>query len=612
VTTKFFKVIDGVQTGNLLLSEGNVTLGNVGNVHISGGEDGYVLKTDGNSSLSWVDVASVQTPAPMPIRIDEGNTLTISANYQGLYGTPLIVDGTLIVDGALIDVSAPGATGATGPAGATGETGATGDLGPTGPEGPEGATGPEGPQGLTGPTGATGPIAGSNTQIIFNDDNAPNGSANFTFNKSTNTLTISGNTISNNVYANSGTIGASLLTGTLTTNAQPNVTSLGTLSSLSVTGNANVGNIGANNAVFTGTGSFSGNLSMGNFYITNLAEPINNFDAATKQYVDEVAEGLRVKPAVEVATTTNLVSTYDNGNSGVGATLTSTTNGAFPQVDGITLASTTPGQNGVLVKNQTNAAQNGRYNLTQIGDASNPWILTRCGLCDESSEIPGAYTFVKGGATQAGTGWVQTVADPATFVIGTDPIIVVQFSGSGLYQAGTGLTLTGNTFSVNTTQTQIVEVGTLTGLTVNGVSNLGNVGNVIITGGTADYVLSTNGSGNLTWVSPQSGATGPTGATGPEGATGSTGPQGATGLIASSYETVNQNLAGYPYDLNYNNGVLANIVYTLPGSNTITKTFNYTNENLTSVVLSGDTPGGINLTKTLTYSNGLLSQITYS
>jgi len=186
---------------------------------------------------------------------------------------------------------------------------------------------------------------------------------------------------------------------------------------------------------------------------TITTEPVGPTDIANKLYVDEVAEGLKAKPAVELATTANLTATYDNGASGVGATLTATANGAFPTIDGVTLTSTTQGANGVLVKDQTAALQNGRYNLTTVGDGSTPWVLTRCALCDESDEIPGAYTFVKAGTLYAGTGWVQTVLDPATFVVGTDAIIVVQFSGAGTFTAGTGLTLTGNVFSITNTGT---------------------------------------------------------------------------------------------------------------------------------------------------------------
>jgi len=185
---------------------------------------------------------------------------------------------------------------------------------------------------------------------------------------------------------------------------------------------------------------------------TISTDPVNPTDIPNKAYVDEIAEGLKAKPSVRAATTTNLAAIYDNGASGVGATLTADTNRVFTTLDGVTgWAITTPPQ-GVLVKNQTDPAQNGRYNLTSLGVAGvSPWVLTRCALCDTSNEIPGSYTFVVGGTVNAGTGWVQTVADPATFVVGTDAIIVVQFSGAGTYTAGTGLTLTSNQFSITNT-----------------------------------------------------------------------------------------------------------------------------------------------------------------
>ena len=81
--------------------------------------------------------------------------------------------------------------------------------------------------------------------------------------------------------------------------------------------------------------------------------------------------------------------------------------------------------------------------------------------------------------------------------------------------------------------------------------------------------------------------------------------------IQESFETVSKNLKNYAATLNYVSGTLDNIVYTLP-SGIITKTFNYTGEALTSIVLSGNTPSGIDLTKTLTYTSGVLTNISYS
>jgi hypothetical protein len=101
-----------------------------------------------------------------------------------------------------------------------------------------------------------------------------------------------------------------------------------------------------------------------------------------------------------------------------------------------------------LVKNQTNKAQNGRYNLTTQGDANTPWVLTRCGLCDEASEIPGAYVFVTDGTVNGQTGWVQHVDDPAIFTVGTDDINVFQFAGSGAITAGNNISVVGNEVSL--------------------------------------------------------------------------------------------------------------------------------------------------------------------
>jgi hypothetical protein len=239
--------------------------------------------------------------------------------------------------------------------------------------------------------------------------------------------------------------------GTLTVTNDGVVTLAGTANEISVSAsNGDVTVSFPNTVIFPGT-------------VTLNADPTQALQAATKQYVDEVAEGLRVKPAVEVATSASLDATYDNGTNGVGATLTGNSNGAFPTIDGVTLTSTTPGQNGVLVKNQSNPAHNGRYNLTQVGDGSNPWILTRCGLCDESDEIPGMYVFVKDGTLGEGTGWVAVVSDPATFTIGTDAINFTQFSGAGTYLAGNGLELNGTVFSIDTDVT--VDVSTAQTLT---------------------------------------------------------------------------------------------------------------------------------------------------
>ena len=179
--------------------------------------------------------------------------------------------------------------------------------------------------------------------------------------------------------------------------------------------------------------------------ITLHADPSSSLHAATKQYVDNTASGVIAKPQVLGATVLNIDATYSNGTAGVGATLTNNTNGEFPADAGG--ASGWAVGKGILVKNQTNKAQNGRYYVSDMGSVSTPYVLTRCTYCDEASEIPGAYIFVQDG-TFAGTGWIQVVADPATFVVGTDNIDVFQFSGSGTITAGTNISVSGNEISV--------------------------------------------------------------------------------------------------------------------------------------------------------------------
>jgi len=97
---------------------------------------------------------------------------------------------------------------------------------------------------------------------------------------------------------------------------------------------------------------------------------------------DSIINGMDRKDSVRGATTAALpASTYNNGTAGVGATLTADVNGAFPVIDGLTYALNEE----ILVKDQVAGLQNGPYVLTQLGDGSNPWILTRREDADEDS-----------------------------------------------------------------------------------------------------------------------------------------------------------------------------------------------------------------------------------
>jgi hypothetical protein len=182
-------------------------------------------------------------------------------------------------------------------------------------------------------------------------------------------------------------------------------------------------------------------LNMGGYKLTNLATPVASTDAANKQYVDDVAQGLNIHAASYAATTANLNATYSNGSSGVGATLTNAGTQAAFATDG----TTPPINSRILVRLQTTQSQNGIYTLTTVGDGSTNWVLTRATDFDTATEIAGGdFTFVDNGTTLANTGWVNV--DEVT-TVGTDPIVFQQFSGAGTYTASNGVVLNGTVFS---------------------------------------------------------------------------------------------------------------------------------------------------------------------
>lgn len=208
----------------------------------------------------------------------------------------------------------------------------------------------------------------------------------------------------------------------------------------------------------TGVSYAAGTISIGqdvatganvNFnQVTGLAAPDQASDAANKEYVDNTAQGIKARTNADVLVDENLAATYDNGNAGVNATLTSNTNGAFPAVDDITL--TAVGSR-VLVTAQTNSAHNGLYVLDVVGDGSTPWQLRRCKECSTDLQIPGSFVFIRLGTEYGTTGWVAIVDDPATFTVGTDDINWTQFSGAGSVIAGDGIAVDGNEVSLKPT-----------------------------------------------------------------------------------------------------------------------------------------------------------------
>ncbi len=171
----------------------------------------------------------------------------------------------------------------------------------------------------------------------------------------------------------------------------------------------------------------------------NTSSPTLPLQAASKGYVDSVAQGITVQGACRLGTTGALTATYANGTAGVGATLTNATTQAALTLDGVL---TVVGDR-VLIKNQGAAAQNGIYTVSVVGTGATNWVLTRATDYDQAAEInPGDLVIITAGNTLASSSWIET----ATVVtVGTDAINFSQFSASlpiSLSNGGTSASLT--------------------------------------------------------------------------------------------------------------------------------------------------------------------------
>jgi trimeric autotransporter adhesin len=265
------------------------------------------------------------------------------------------------------------------------------------------------------------------------------------------TITASGGTGTvSSVAASGGTTG-------LTFTGSP-ITTSGTLTLGGTLAVAN-GGTGATSAGAALT-SLGAAASGANTDITSIAlttgtisgTPTNGTDIVNKTYADTIASGINFHQAVRLATTTTLPAyIYNNGASGVGATITGVVNGAL-SIDGVAAVV----GNRVLIKNEIGAAEayNGVYTVTQVGSGVAVYILTRATDYNTAgtgvNQIDqGDFFLVTAGTTLANTSFVQQT--PLPIVVGTTGLTFIQFGAPITYSAGTGLSLAGTVFSITNT-----------------------------------------------------------------------------------------------------------------------------------------------------------------
>ena len=166
----------------------------------------------------------------------------------------------------------------------------------------------------------------------------------------------------------------------------------------------------------------TGSVSLNSQTITNVADPVNTQDAATKGFVEATSQGLDVKDSCVAATIGNItISTaLNNGDT----------------LDGVTLST----NDRVLVKDQSTASQNGIYVV-----GSSP---ARADDLATGADAAGFFTFVEQGTVNADNGFVCT-SNKGSAVVGTNNLTIAQFSGAGQITPGDGLDKSGNTLSVD-------------------------------------------------------------------------------------------------------------------------------------------------------------------
>jgi hypothetical protein len=284
---------------NTLVSNGNVRFTNISNLKINGGANAYFLQTDGVGNLTWAQgTANVS-----------GNGTAAGANTQIQIsdGTGNFTSGAgFTFDNVSNVFTAPGNAVIAGNANVTGNVTANYFIGNgsqlTGIDTTLIQNGSANVRTFANANVTISAAGNANVVVVTGNSFTINGDQFFNGNGAWGAQNMQANYINANyvvgtlttpaqpnitsvgILSNldvSGNIVANLLTGTLTTNAQPNITSIGTLVNVSVTGNVIASNVYANSGIIRAfniqgnTGGFTGNVTANNI-VSNLARGNSN------------------------------------------------------------------------------------------------------------------------------------------------------------------------------------------------------------------------------------------------------------------------------------------------------------------------------------------------
>ena len=512
---------------------GEINLGNVSNVTINGGAIGYVLETDGLGNLSWTPKTTVTAYISNVSKANPGVVTTTQDNFftEGAQITITDVNGMTQLNGNSYYVniltsntfSLYSDSGLTTPVNTTGYGTYTSNGRAISSVGGSGS--------------AT--AGGSNTTIQFNDNNIIQGNAGFTFDKVTGAVAIPGNiTVVNGNLGNLAT--ANYFSGVLTTAAQPNITSTGTLASLSVTANANVGNLNTSGLI-----TATGNIGGGNINTAGLITATGNIRGAN-------------------LITTGVISATGNANVGnIGAT-----GGIFTTVTGTLTTAAQP--NVTSLGTLTSVSVSGNANIGNIGTA---------GLITATGNIGGGNLVTAGLITATGNVTGGNLVTTGLVTVTGNVLAGNVYANSGIvkgqYLYGDGSNITNLNISAGST-------------IVNGTSNVsipssgGNV-NAVVAGNTTLVVTGTGA--NISGTVSVSGNAN-VGNLGTGGLITATGNVTGGNLVTTGLVTSTGNVTGG----NINTGGLVSATGNVTANNVVTTKY-LINSIQTSISAAGSTQG---------------------